>query len=216
MPDQSNAGTNTASKRLRNFPRVAGIVTALLGCIAIFGWQAHLRFAVQLLPGSAPMHFNTALCFILSGAGLVLLTTRHHKFAPWLGGAAAFFTLLTLLQYITGRDFGIDLLFSKPYFEVNRIHSGRMSALTAVCFTLLGLGIILAGGHKKSSRWLTGTGLLSCIVLVIVAVALLGFAFGIQEASGWGAYARMAFNSAIALFCLSAGLFVWSWQTAPE
>jgi len=199
---------------LRAFPCVAGGVTALLGFITIVGWQAHWRLAVQWLPDSSPMHFNTALCFLLLGIGLSLLSTRHRNFAPWLGGSAAAFAMLTLLQYVTGRDFGIDLLFSTPYFEVNRIQSGRMSVITAVCLICLGLGISLAGSGRKWPHRPTGTGLLAAIVLLIVAVALLGFAFGIQAASGWGADARMAFNSAIALLWLGGGLFVWAWLVA--
>ena len=214
LKPSSLIGKDPVTTWLRHLPRVAGGITALLGFIAVIGWQAHWRLAVQWLSGSAPMHYNTALCFILLGAGLMLLTARYQKYAPWLGGAAATLASLTLLQYALGRDFRIDLLFSAPFFEANRIHSGRMSAITAFCIISSGLGIVIAGGGNKWRHRATGTGLLASIVLMISVVALLGFTFGIQAATGWGAYARMALNSAIVLFCLGGGLFVWSWSVA--
>ena len=139
LKPSSLIGKDPVTTWLRHLPRVAGGITALLGFIAVIGWQAHWRLAVQWLSGSAPMHYNTALCFILLGAGLMLLTARYQKYAPWLGGAAATLASLTLLQYALGRDFRIDLLFSAPFFEANRIHSGRMSAITAFCIISSGL-----------------------------------------------------------------------------
>jgi PAS domain S-box-containing protein len=198
----------------RHFPRMTGGVVGLFGLLIIVSWHAHWRPILQMLPDSSPMQYNTALCFILSGSGLFLLTTTRAKIAPWLGGAAAFFSLLTLLQYVTGRDFSIDLIFFKPYFEVDRIYRGRMSPLAAVCFIFIGAGIVLAGAKKQWLHRLAAAGLLACIVAVIAGVALFGYIFGIEAAYGWGAYARIAINTAVTFLLLSSGLLIWSWQTA--
>jgi hypothetical protein len=96
---------------LRNFPCYAGIAVALFGCLVIAAWYAHWRHILQFTPDSAPMQFNTVLCFILSGAALFLLTTPYGLIAPWLAGVAGLLTFMTLLQYLTRHDFGIDLLF---------------------------------------------------------------------------------------------------------
>jgi hypothetical protein len=90
---------------------MAGVGTGLVGLLIIISWNAHWQAILQMLPSSAPMQFNTALCFVLFGAGLFLLTTSRAIMASWLGGAAAFFALLTLLEYLTGRDFNIDQIF---------------------------------------------------------------------------------------------------------
>ncbi len=160
------------------------------------------------------MQFNTALCFVFAGTGLYLLTTRRPGVAPWLGGAAALLAGLTLVEYLTGRDLGIDLLFFKPYFEKATSFPGRMSPLAAACFICLGLGLVLAGAKKSRSRPLVATGLLASIVGVISGVALAGYLFGIDSAYGWGAYSRMAVNTAVALLLCASGLLAWVWQTA--
>jgi PAS domain S-box-containing protein len=205
-----------SQKFIRNFPRAAGVAVALFGCLVIIAWYAHWRLVLQLVPDTAPMQYNTALCFILSGAALFLLTTSHSRIALWLSGAAWLISFLTLLQYLTGLDFGIDLLFYKPYFEADRIYSGRMSPLAAACFVLMTTGLLLAGLKRLWPQRLTAVGLLGVIVAIMAAVALFGYIFGISSASGWGAYARMAVNSAIAFLLLNLGLLAWAWRAAPQ
>jgi PAS domain S-box-containing protein len=214
MPEQSFIKKIAESPLFRHFPRLAASAVGLFGLLIIASWYSHWRAVLQMLPDSAPMQYNTALCFVLSGAGLFLLTTSRAKIAPWLSGVVIIFTLLTLLQYVTGRDFSIDELFYKPYFEVATTYSGRMSPLAAVCFIFIGTGILLVNIKQLRSRRLAGPGLLACIVGVIACVALFGYAFGIDAAYGWGAYSRMAINTALAFLLLGGGLLVWSWQAA--
>ena len=48
----------------------------------------------------------------------------------------------------------------------------------------------------------------------MAGVALFGYLFGIEVAYGWGAYSRMAVNTAATFLLLSIGLLIWSGQTA--
>jgi PAS domain S-box-containing protein len=213
MPETSFI-KNADAPLFRHFPRFAGIATALFGLLIIASWYAHWRVILQMLPNTAPMQYNTALCFILSGTGLFLLTTWRAVYAPWLGGAAALFALLTLLEYLTGRDFSIDQIFFKPYFQADTVYPGRMPPLATVCFIFIGSGIGLVNLRRQSPHRLTAAGMLACIIGIIALVALFGFTFGIESAYGWGSYSRMAVNSAIAFLLLSTGLLVWSWRMA--
>jgi hypothetical protein len=61
------------------FPRLSGAAVAAFGLLVIASWYAQWRAILQIVPGSAPMQYNTALCFVLSGAGLFLLTTRRLR-----------------------------------------------------------------------------------------------------------------------------------------
>jgi PAS domain S-box-containing protein len=214
MPNQSFKDKRADTALIRHFPCFAGAAVALFGLLVIASWHAHWTSILQMVPGTAPMQYNTALCFILSGAGLFLLTISRAKIAIWLGGAAAVFTLLTLLEYFTHRDFLIDEIFFKPYFELDTVYPGRMSPLTAVCFILIGTGIILAGLKSEWPQRLTAAGMFACIVGVIALVALFGFVFGIESAYGWGSYSRMALNTAAAFLVLGSGLLICSWQAA--
>jgi PAS domain S-box-containing protein len=202
---------------VRNFSAVAGILVACFGLLDIVSWYAHWRFILQMLPNTAPMQFNTALCFIASGTGLFLLATARAPIARWLCALTTGFTLLTLLEYLIGRSFGIDELFYKPYFlQIDTTYQGRMSPLAAVCFIFINTGICWASFNKKWSQRLTAAGMTGSIVIVIAVIALSGFLFGIQSAYGWGAYSRMALNTAIIFLILGSGLLMWAWQTARQ
>jgi CHASE3 domain sensor protein len=214
MPEQPFIKKLAGSPAPGQFPRYAGAAVALGGLLVIASWYAHWQAVIQLLPNTAPMQFNTALCFILSGAGLCLLTTRGADQARWPGGAVLFFTLLTLLEYVTGRDFNIDQIFFKPWFQADTVYPGRMSPLATACFIFINAGVIAISLNRKWPQRLTAAGIFACMVGVIALVALFGFLFGIQSAYGWGSYSRMAVNTAVAFLILGGGLLAWSWQTA--
>jgi CHASE3 domain sensor protein len=198
----------------RHFPRYAGAAVASFGLLIVISWHAHWQSILQMLPDTAPMQYNTALCFILSGTGLLLLTTAHAKIAPWLGGAVAVFTLLTLLEYLTDWDLHIDQFFFRSYLNVAVTYLGRMSPLAAVCFLLTGTGIVLVEIRKQWRYRLAVTGIFASMVGSIALVALLGFIFGVEAATGWGAYSRIAINTSVAFLVLSLGLLIWLWQAA--
>jgi PAS domain-containing protein len=214
MPDTSFAKKIADAPLVRRLPRVAGLAVALFGLLIIAAWHAHWRPLLQLLPDTAPMQYNTAICFILLGAGLWMLTTWHPEYATLLGGAAAFLALLTLMEYVTGLNFNIDQIFFKPWFEADTVYPGRMSPLTAVGFILSGAGMVTVNLNRNWPQRLTVAGMCACVVGVIALVALAGFVFGIQSAYGWGSYSRMAVNTALVFSILGGGLLVWSWQTA--
>jgi PAS domain S-box-containing protein len=198
-------------------PRWSGALVMALGLVIIASWYARWQKILQLVPDTAPMQYNTAVCFILLGLGLILLTTGRQGAARWPGGVAALLGGLTLLEYVSGRDLGVDVLFFTPYFEAATTYPGRMSPLTAVCFICLGAALVVAEAKSFRSRRLAGTGLLACVVSVIGMVALGGYFFGIETAYGWGAYSRMAVNTAGALVVCGGGLLAWaSRQAASE
>jgi hypothetical protein len=82
MLEQSSADKCASTALFQNLPRYAGAVVAAVGLLIIASWYAHWRPILQMVPNTAPMQFNTAVCFILSGAGLFLLTTSRAKIVP--------------------------------------------------------------------------------------------------------------------------------------
>ena len=196
----------------KQLPYWAGIINVLAGLLIMLSWLAHWQKILQLVPGTAPMQFNTALGFSLSGLALCLLATRQNKYSVYLGVTVVMLAVLTLLEYVGGWDFHIDQLFCQPFFEVATTFPGRMPPLAAVCFILIGTGLMLAGSSRQSPRRLEATGVLMCIVAIIAVVALVGSVFGIVLAYGWGAYSSLALNTTILLLVLSGGLLMHAWQ----
>ncbi len=201
-------------KRLFVFVKMCGCFATTIGVMVLIGWYAHWAAFVQLLPGLVPMKYNTALTFALSGAGLVLLTTRYASMAVWIGGLVFFLGFSTLLEFLIGRDLGIDQLFFKYYVILASETSARMAPLTATCFTMLGAAIALSGWHQQFKARLTAVGILTCVVSMVGLVALLGFILGIDAAYGWGSYWHMALHTAMTFFVLGVGLLGWAWQIA--
>ena len=162
------------------------------------------------------MQFNTALGFLLCGSGLALLMSGRiatSRIAPWFGGGAAFIGLLTFFEYVCGKNFGIDQFFVKSGILTATYSPGRMSPLTAICFVFIGAALAISNVGRSEARW-TAMGLFTCIAATITCVAMFGYLFGIEIASGWGNYTRMAMHTAPTFFILSAGLLVWTWQQA--
>jgi len=212
---QNIAGSEiSCANRYLLFSKLSGYWGLAIGIIVIIGWYAHWTTVIQVLPNLPPMKYNTALSSLLCGLGLILLTTRHAKLTAWLGCGISLLGALTLAEYFTSRNFGIDQLFLNDYVVTATAFPGRMSPLTSSCFTFLGLALALTGKSQRSKGRLTAIGMLTCIVAMISCVALFGFAFGIEAAYGWGAYTRMAVHTAVTFLILSTGLLVWAWDSA--
>ena len=204
----------TTNSLQRIVPKVAGVFAFVVGVMVLIGWYAHWNAVVQMMPNLVPMKYNTALAFCLCGLGLFLLTTRFAPMASWPGGIVSVLGFLTLVECLTGLDFGIDQLLFKYYIILASETSPRMAPLTAGCFTLIGAALTLSGMHRGSKARLTAVGVLVCVVAMIACVATFGFILGINAANGWGSYARMAVHTAVTFLFLSVGLLVWAWQTA--
>ena len=95
------------------------IPVGLLGLMVIAGWMLRLPLLIQILPGSSPMMFNTAVGLILGAAsllGLVEAIDDHSVCGVLLlvlGG-------LTLAEYVAARDLGIDQLLFRDWHGGDR------------------------------------------------------------------------------------------------
>jgi hypothetical protein len=66
-------------------PMVVGVLVMILGLTVIVGWHADLPLFIQLHPTFAPMKYNTALCFLCSGAALLAIGMEVRRVA--VGGS---------------------------------------------------------------------------------------------------------------------------------
>jgi PAS domain S-box-containing protein len=185
-----------------------------MGIVVSIAWFAQWPVVIQLLPGFPPMKLNTALGLMSCGLGLLALASSRSTIAALFGLLVAVLGALTLGEYAFDQSFGIDQLFVTDFVTVATGALGRMSPLSASCFVFLGMALVFTYHAEKSKRQLACTAMLSCIVATIVTVALLGYPFGIDTASGWGSYTRMAIHTAITFLILSVGLMSWALRSA--
>ena len=165
-------------------------------------WQSPLLLSVGA--GGSPMMFNTALCLMLLGAGLLAIWARLPAVAACAGGAVALVGLLSFLQQVIGVSFGLDeLLWQQRWLLPDAPAPGRMAPDTAVALTVAGLAFIWLAAVPHSRRTICGHAALVGSVAVLV---LCGFVFGLQSAFRWGGSTGMALSTAAALLGVSYGL----------
>jgi signal transduction histidine kinase len=180
-------------------------LTAGLGVVVLVGWYTHTVTLVQVLPTFVPMQYNTALGFLLSGAGLFLLVCGRQHLAMICGAAIAAIGLSTLTEYILGIDLGIDQLFMEHYITVQTSHPGRMAPNTALCFILTGTALLMLARAPLRLRSPV-SGVLGSITGALGLVALCGYVSGISSAYGWGQLTSMAVHTAAGFVALGVGV----------
>jgi diguanylate cyclase (GGDEF)-like protein/PAS domain S-box-containing protein len=167
-----------ASGGNRRGEQVIGAALALLGAAVAAGWLMHIRTLVQLATGLAPMALNTAVCFVLSGAWLMLGASSPDRPRParFVAGALLALSAAVTLQYVLGIDFGIDAPGLHGWLPAGSAYPGRMSALTGAAFIAASLAMLLAMRPSHPGRDTLALAL-TTLTGGIGVVALLGYLF---------------------------------------
>jgi signal transduction histidine kinase len=181
---------------------IVGSVTAILLGIWIF--QPSLKDF-----SGATMKVNTTLAMLFASSALALVShrdaPRHVRMGQWLAAGTLAIGALTLFQYVAEIDLGIDELFVSDFLsEESRRHPGRMSPISATCFCLLGLGLVLIDARPA---WLpvypTSALLLPMMLVSLVAVA--GYIYGVRDFYQLGPHIRIALATSLCLLALGLG-----------
>jgi len=192
-------------QRFRLAALIAGVVTALLGIIVLFGWVAEIGTLKTVLAGLASMKANAALCFVLAGVSLILLSVPQLPHASVGARLCAALVLLvatlTLIEYAFGLDLRIDELLFSDLNTPHALHPGRMAPATAVAFLLASLALMLAPRH--SARLVQ---VLAFIVAAIGVTGLVGYMLHFELLYTWYAFSSVALHTALGLTLLGFGL----------
>gem|GEM_PF-5214301 len=177
---------------------------AAFGLLVLFGWFADIPVLKGIAPGLATVKPNTALGFIMAGASLWLRTAtvapvsvRHRQHAGQVAAVAvATLGAFTLLQYVTGIDSGLDRLLLPD--------AGRMAAMTAINFLLLGLALLLldlrVGDTVHPSHWL------ALAIAANAYLAVLGHLYGAQALYQVAPMNSVALHTSVLFVLASAGV----------
>ncbi len=197
--------------QLRRTSEVCAWIVLVLGIAVLVGWFADLSLLKSILPQWVSMKANTALAFVLCG-GALLAVQQGRADRPWLHRGAqvaavwlALLALAVLVQFVTGKDLGIDqLLVIEPPGTTAGFAPGRMAANAAICFVLLA-GSILAIDRKGAEGLQLSEGL-GIAAAALSGQNILGYSLNADFAVGAGAYTHMAFHTAVG--CLLASVAV--------
>lgn len=188
---------------------IAGIVSSLVGAVVIFAWLQQIQTLQSVLPGLATMKFNTALGFVFAGFLLCAMSVENrkpvHRAIVNTGGALLLvLAALTMWQYLTSTDFGIDELVVRDLAtKADLDPPGRMSIATAVGFFFLGASVLFMSVRS----WFWGQGL-ALLVVVIGSAALLGYLFGVEAMYRFVVYSSVAVHTAALFVVVGCGVLL--------
>jgi signal transduction histidine kinase/CheY-like chemotaxis protein len=194
---------------------LSGALAVLLGSVVLLGWAVHSTILVQVAPSLAPMQRNTALGFILTGLALVGIVMGKPRLT--LIGSAVTSTLaaLTLVEYLSRANFGIDELLGVAYIFNHVTDPGRMAPTTAICFIILAGFFLLAQSSLPINRpALLGLG--GALVAAVGATCCISVLWGAGDAFAWAGMMRVAFHTAVGFLILGIGVSAVAWDITPR
>src|SRR4029077_7513271 len=124
-------GADASARNPAALPRLAALITAVLGLVVLAVWSCAVPVLKSVLPGAAEMTADTAVGLVLAACALFILcdrpSPRLQQLAQALALTVAALGLASLGQYVFGWRLRPDeLLFSNTADAVN-LFSGRMS-----------------------------------------------------------------------------------------
>jgi|GEM_PF-3828655 len=200
-----------------SFGSLSGEFSAIvffIGIAVLAGWAFDISALKSVFPNIVSMKANTALCFVLLGAGLWSLQEERRASILWRVVATVFalgvFLIgsATLCEYVFGWDLKIDqILFEELPGTIMTYSPGRMALNTSVCFILLGIAILLACLKSLRARVVSQTFFL--VSSYIAFLALLGYFYGVTTFTyGIAKYTAMAIHTTVAFLLISlSGIF---------
>lgn len=201
MKFQSNTNLRVAAELYVN---TASFISMGVGVVVILlGWYLNIPFLKSIFSDAATMKFNTALCFLCSGLALWLL--RQETNPPPMKRAGRIFAglvlgigLLSVIEYASGWNAGIDQLFIRDLATAPAAFPGRMSIITALCFSLCGLALLWI--ESRPSQYL------SIAVLAFSLVAVIGYLFDYHALYHLPGFGSIALHTAWMFLILSLAI----------
>lgn len=199
-------------RNLRRLSIIQGGLVLLVGLVVLVAWLAGIDSLKGLRPGLPTMKANTALCFMLSGAALVLVALPQQsalvRRAAHVGsGLVILLSALTFAQYLFHVDLGLDQLLVEDLSRgVELGFPGRMAPNTALCFLVLGVALLCIEVETRHVGW--PSQYLGALAAIISLVGFVGYLYGQEEFPGLSRYAQMALHTTVCFVLLSSGIFL--------
>lgn len=188
------------------FIKSVAVISITTGLLAVTGWLTGNETLKSVIAGLPTMKFNAAICFILSGTGLFLLTIKEKNnpyFKTIIPLIVILVAVITLAQSVFNFNTGLDELFIKDIATrtARQNFPGRMAIPTAFCFLLLGFSFTTISAAKKSIK-LTAQFALHLTTLISF-IATIGYLYKIPTFYKLSFFSSMALSTAVLFFLLS-------------
>nr|MDQ3012811.1 hypothetical protein [Acidobacteriota bacterium] len=206
------ATDNSHSLPLRLKQAAVGLSIAVttVGALVLIGWALDIILLKQVMAGLPTMKPNTALCFLLSGAALLLLNKEDVKdwrrhLAVGCAAVVVLIALMTLAEYLFKLNLGFDeLMFREGLNPIATSHPGRMGIHTAFNFLFAGLALLLLDAKSPPKQWIGQTTALA--VMLVGLLVLIGYLYGAAFFQHIFSHTSMALHTALTFIALGLGL----------
>ena len=204
--DAKPAAHGGLSRRFRQASQVISFLVTTLGIVVLSGWAFDLPTLTSIRPAFQSMKANTALCFLLLGAGLWLAHT-HERIRRVLGFLVVVIAAATLAEYV----FNVNLRIDQLLLRDTRIPSlppypGRMAVASAICFVFLGLAVTFLGVKKVNV--LLRALVAACFALSVVEMC--GYLYGVASLYSIPSFSAVAVHTAAGFLAASLAYFLAS------
>jgi PAS domain S-box-containing protein len=184
---------------LANVAYYLGWALLALSLVVLAGWSFHLFVLKSFAPGYDATKANTAVALMFAA---IALLRREHRDLPIYSWAVFLIGALTLFEYFTNTDLGIDqVLFTDKHFF---FYPGRMSQYTSAGFILLGPALFLMPSKHAVMRKLSRG--LSVVTGTLGVLALMAMTYESHSASLIHPQRNVAIPTAIGFMIAAIGV----------
>ena len=184
------------------------------GMVSLAGWVFDVPRLTDWTGYGISIQPNTCFAVLFASAAALALTAGRFRVAGVCGGIVAFIGGATLLEWISGLDFGIDTLFmfGRTWGRVGVVFPGRMGPPGATSWTLLGVGLLLASRGARQRRFVPA---LALVTLALSLLSLVGYAYGASILYTLPRLTVIAMQTSTFIFALSLALVLSVPERSP-
>ncbi len=187
----------------RHLGTAAAVVAIAGGLGTLVGWAADIPRLTDWKKDGISMFPNTAICAVLGGIAL-LLGPRRPRVTRAAAAASAAIGALSLLEHLTGLDFGIDrLVVDASWGQQAAAAPMRMGPPASVSFLLTGTALLLATFGARARGVAAGLGVTST---ALATLSLTGHLYGAEQMFTLPRLTGIAFPTASIIFLLGLGI----------
>lgn len=190
-------------------PVIAALTSIALGALVIVGWFRNMPLLKIIAPRLQTMQFSSAVCFVLSGAMLLLIVKarRGSDWARMLLPMTTLCLILLMIPVLGSRLLGFNINIESIFLPSTSDWPSLGTVAGFICLAITGL-MTFTDPWKK-----TGVDHLGIAVAAIGGLALLGYVVSIPVlyyAFGNGLSTAMPPHNATLFLLLGLGLAVES------
>jgi len=188
--------------------QIAAWAVAATALLVLSGWVFDIQVLKSVLPSYTTMKPITALAFLLVGLTAAQLHRPISVASRWMIQIVALVVLLlgtqTLAEYALGSSLGIDRSLFATFGFATMPLDGRMSALAAFNFILLGAAMLILASQRP--RLQRAGDVVTYGVALVGMVALVGYLYGVPSLYRLNASNALAVHSAVLFVVLAIAL----------